>query len=122
MKLSDGEWKIMQILWGEAPQTITRLTKELAEDTGWTKHTVISYLKRMEEKGAVRFVTAGRTKQFYPVIREGEAEVRETRDFLEKVFHGKFGLLLHTMVQQQSFTDEEIEEMQQILDEAKKMP
>lgn len=122
MKLSDGEWKIMQILWGEAPQTITRLTKELAEDTGWTKHTVISYLKRMEEKGAVRFVTAGRTKQFYPVIREEEAEVRETRDFLEKVFHGKFGLLLHTMVQQQSFTDEEIEEMQQILDEAKKMP
>ena len=122
MKLSDGEWKIMQILWREQPRTIIQITKTLLDDTGWTKHTVISYLKRMEEKGAVRFETEGRTKKYYPVIQEEEAEVRETRDFLEKVFHGRFGLMLHTMVQQQSFTEEEIEEMQQILEQAKKMP
>ena len=47
MKLSDGEWKIIQLLWKESPQTIIQLTKALDEETGWTKHTVISYLKRM---------------------------------------------------------------------------
>lgn len=119
MKLSDGEWKIMQCLWRESPQTVTQLTKSLASDTGWTKHTVISYLKRMEEKGAVRYQTEGRAKQFFPFVEERDAELQETRQFLDKVFQGKIGLLLHTMVQQQSFSDAEIRELQEILDHAK---
>lgn len=120
MKLSDGEWKIIQLLWQESPQTMIQLTKALEDETGWTKHTVISYLKRMEEKGAVRYQTEGRTKQFYPLIEERNAELQETKYFLDKVFHGKIGLLLHTMVQQQSFSDDEISELQKILDQAKR--
>lgn len=119
MRLSDGEWKIMQLLWQESPQTLTQITKALESDTGWTKHTVISYLKRMEEKGAVRYQTEGRAKQFYPSIEERDAELQETRQFLDKVFQGKLGLLLHTMVQQQSLSDEEVRELQEILDQAK---
>ena len=120
MKLSDGEWKIIQLLWKESPRTIIQLTKDLELETGWTKHTIISYLKRMEEKGAVCYQTEGRTKQFYPLIAERDAEIQETKYFLDKVFQGKLGLLLHTMVQQQSFSEDEIEELQIILDEAKK--
>lgn len=119
MKLSDGEWKIIQLLWKESPQTIIQLTKALETETGWTKHTVISYLKRMEEKGAVRYQTEGRTKQFYPMIEERDAELQETKYFLDKVFQGQLGLLLHTMVQQQNFSEGEIEELQDILDQAK---
>lgn len=119
MKLSDGEWKIMQLLWEVEPKTVTQLTKDLSVEMGWTKHTVISYLKRMEEKGAVRHETEGRTKQFFSIIQEKEAELQETKDFLEKVFHGKFGLMLHTMVEQQSFSEAEIDELHQILEEAK---
>ncbi len=119
MKLSDGEWKIIQLLWKESPQTMIQLTKALEKETGWTKHTVISYLKRMEEKGAVRYQTEGRTKQFYPLIEERNAELQETQYFLDKVFQGRLGLLLHTMVQQQSFSEDEIEELQNILDQAK---
>lgn len=119
MKLSDGEWKIIQLLWKESPQSVIQITKALESETGWTKHTVISYLKRMEEKGAVRYQTEGRTKQFYPLIDERDAEMQETKYFLDKVFQGKLGLLLHTMVQQQSFSEDEIEELQNILDQAK---
>lgn len=119
MKISDGEWKIMQLLWKKSPQSIIQLTKALEAETGWTKHTVISYLKRMEEKGAVRYETEGRTKQFYPLIEEKDAEMQETEYFLNKVFQGKLGLLLHTMVQQQNFSEDEIEELQSILDQAK---
>ena len=119
MKLSDGEWKIIQLLWKKSPQTIIQLTKSLEEETGWTKHTVISYLKRMEEKGAVRYQTEGRTKQFFPLIEERDAELQETKYFLDKVFGGQLGLLLHTMVQQQNFSEDEIEELQNILDQAK---
>ncbi|MCH5267408.1 MAG: BlaI/MecI/CopY family transcriptional regulator [Lachnospiraceae bacterium] len=119
MKLSDGEWKLMQLLWKDAPQTITQMTKAMEKQTGWTKHTIISYLKRIEEKGAVRHETDGRTKQFYPLISEADAERQETEDFLKKVYHGKFGLMLHTMVERQSFSAEELEELSAILERAK---
>ncbi len=118
MRLSDGEWKLMQLLWETAPQTITQMTRALAGETGWTKHTVISYLKRMEEKKAVQYQVEGRTKQFYPVLPEAEAERIETEEFLKKVYHGKFGLMLHTMVEQQNFSEDELEELRAILERA----
>ena len=52
--LSETEWKLMDALWEEPPKTITQLTKALEEDTGWGKNVIITMLKRLEAKGAVR--------------------------------------------------------------------
>lgn len=50
IKLSEAEWKVMNLLWEEAPQTIMQITNHFKETTGWTKHTVMTFLRRMEEK------------------------------------------------------------------------
>ncbi len=55
IQLSNYEWKMMNLIWEKEPRTITELTKALAEETGWSKHTVITYLKRLEAKGAGRY-------------------------------------------------------------------
>lgn len=36
--LSDGEWKLMNVLWNSSPCTITQLVLKLKDDTGWSKH------------------------------------------------------------------------------------
>lgn len=59
VNLSDGEWKIMNLLWEEPPQTIMNLTRALKGDKGWSKNTVITMLNRMEAKGAVRHEEGG---------------------------------------------------------------
>ena len=51
--LSDGEWKLMNLLWEESPRTIAQLVRAMADDTGWSKATIFIMLGRMEEKGAV---------------------------------------------------------------------
>ena len=53
-ELSDGEWTLMKALWEDAPMTITQLTAAMKDSTGWSKHTIISMLSRMEAKGAVK--------------------------------------------------------------------
>ena len=53
-RLTDAELKIMHVLWAQAPLTMPEMTKALAAETGWTRHTVIGLLKRMIEKGTVR--------------------------------------------------------------------
>ena len=64
--LSDGEWKLMDRLWEDGPATITQLTRALEGETGWSKHTIITMLSRLEAKGAVTHHAEGRAKEYTP--------------------------------------------------------
>lgn len=116
--LSDGEWKLMRILWEEAPRTITELVAALHGETGWTKHTVITMLGRLEKKGAVAYREGERAKQFYPLLKKEETELRETKGFLKKVYNGSLGLMVSQMVKEKSLSKEEVEELYSILKQA----
>ncbi len=120
VNLSDAEWKIMNLLWERAPRTIMELTNALKPETGWTKHTVISFLKRMEEKKAVHYEDGEKAKLYYPDLEREEAALQETEDFLDRVFQGKMGMMLNTMVQQRALSREELKELHKILDQAEK--
>ena len=118
IKLSEDEWKVMNFLWEEAPRTIMQITNHFKETTGWTKHTVMTFLRRMEEKGAVHYEEGERAKLFYPDIEKTEAAFQETEEFLDKVFNGRLGLMLNTMVERKSLSGEEITELYEILKRA----
>ena len=114
--ISDSEWKIMNILWENSPKTITELTKELEESTGWTKHTIITLLKRLEAKEAVYFEEGERAKQYYAKIPQNETVIEEAKHFLNKAFKGKLGLMINTLIEDEEFTDQELDELYAILD------
>lgn len=118
--LSAGEWNIMNVLWESAPKTITQLTAALKESTGWSKHTIITMLNRMESKGAVRYEKGARAKQYYPDVERAETALGETESFLDKVYSGSLGLMVNTMVEKNSLSKEEIEELYVILNKAGK--
>lgn len=105
----------MDVLWEEAPQTIMQLTRRFQNTTGWTKHTVMTFLKRMEEKDAIYYKEGERAKQYYPKIDRQEAALQETEEFLGKVFGGRMGLMLNTMVEHKALSGEEISELYEIL-------
>ena len=63
IRLSEAEWKVMTLLWQDAPQTMMQLTKHFKDTTGWSKHTVMTFLRRMEEKKAIYHVEGTRAKQ-----------------------------------------------------------
>ena len=58
--LSDGEWKIMKLLWAQSPHTVGEIVKALEGETGWTKPTIFVMLKRLIAKGAVRMDDSGK--------------------------------------------------------------
>lgn len=117
--LSPSEWRVMETLWDSAPRTITQLTAELEAETGWTKHTVISFLNRMEKKGAVTYKEEGRAKAYCPAYPKEEATLEETARFLDRVFGGSLGLMVNSMVAGQALTDQEIGELLDILQKAR---
>lgn len=118
--LSDGEWKLMNLIWEKAPRTIAQLVSALKDDTGWTKGTIFMMLSRLEGKGAVRFETGGRSKLYYPILKKEDATFYETGSFLSKVFGGSIGLMMASMAGQKALTKEDIDELYAILHEAEK--
>ena len=115
ISLSDGEWKLMNLIWDDNPQTIGRLVEALRRDTGWTKATVNVMLNRLAEKGAVRIETGGRSKLFYPVLDREQAVVQEAKSTLEKIKTGGIGLLISTIAGESELTKEDVEKLYSIL-------
>ena len=119
VSLSDGEWKIMNRLW-EQESTITELKNMLYEETGWDKHIIITMLSRMEKKDAIAHRDGGRAKVFYPLVSREEVSMQETRGFLQKVYRGSLGMMVNAMVEDQVLSEEEIRELADILEQAKR--
>ena len=115
VKLSDAEWKILELLWKKGPMTLMEITYALEEETGWQRTTVISFLKRMEAKDAVYHIEGERAKLFYPKVEQAETKLKETQSFLDKVYRGNVGLMLSNMLKQEALSEEEVEELVAIL-------
>jgi len=118
-ELSDSEWILMKKLWQAAPQTITQLTAALKGETGWSKHTIITMLARLEAKKAVAYQQGRRAKEYYPVLLQEDASRIETRHFLDKVYDGNFGVMVNAMIDSRALTPEDFAELAAILEKAK---
>lgn len=118
VNLSDSEWKLMNHLWAHSPMTITELTADMSQETGWGKNTIITMLSRLEAKNAISHQEGGRAKQYYPLIPREDAALEETKNFLGKVYGGKLGLMMHAMVESHALTQEDIAELSAILEQA----
>lgn len=115
VSLSNMEWKLMNRLWDAHPQTLMELTRGLEAETGWTKHTVITMLGRLEAKGAVRWEQAGRARQYAPAIGRAEVRREETASFLDRVYGGRLSLMMSALVEDHALTQEDIDELSEIL-------
>lgn len=122
ISLSDNEWKLMGRLWERSPRTITKLTADLREETGWSKNTIITMLSRLEAKGAVRHEEGARAKAYYPAVDRETAARAETESFLGKVYGGSLGLLVSAMVESRALTEEDLAELSAILEKGGEKP
>ena len=122
INLSDNEWKLMGRLWERSPRTITELTADLREETGWSKNTIITMLSRLEAKGAVRHEEGARAKAYYPAVDRETAARAETESFLGKVYGGSLGLLVSAMVESRALTEEDLAELSAILEKGGEKP
>lgn len=116
--LSHNEWLVLDALW-KAPSTLMELVHTLSQDPpGWAKSTTATMVRRMEEKGLIRHHTEGKTKVFSPTMAREEAALAETRTLLDKAFSGSVGLLVNTLVRQESLSKADIDTLYAILREA----
>jgi len=119
VSLTDSEWQIIKLLWDNAPLTIAQMEKLLKDTKGWSRHALISLLKRMQTKETITVEDDGKAKRFFPAITKDDAYVTETQTFLSKLYNGKIGLMLSSMADNEELNDEDIKELSDILNKLK---
>lgn len=112
---TEAEWKIMELLWDHAPRTMSDITKTLEPQTGWSRHTVITLLKRMQEKGTVAVDETGDVKRYSPLITREEASSQQTKKLLDHVFSGSASLLINHLVDSGEITVKEMDALMDML-------
>ena len=116
INISDGEWKLMKLLWESAPRTIGEMVNALESDTGWSKTTVFVMLNRLIAKGAVRMEDGARAHLYYPAVTREEIAEEETESFLSRVYDGSVGMMVSALAERKALSKREIDELRLILD------
>lgn len=117
LSVTSAEWPIMELLW-QSPKTLMELVNDLTGRMGWSKSTVTTMVRRMDDKGLITFRTEGRTKIFLPAVSRDDVTARETHSLLNRAYNGSVGLLVSAMAHRNDLTQSDIDELYAILKKA----
>jgi len=118
VSLTGAEWNLMECLWEKSPRTGREAIDYLREHVGWSRSTTLTMLYRMSEKGLVRYEDSIGMKTYFPLIGRDDAVIRETDDFLNRVYKGSISMMMSALTKKQELSQEEINELYEILREA----
>ena len=116
--LTESEWSVMKCLWESLPRTGRELTDILAEEEGWSRSTVLTFLKRLEDKGAVISDMDSGVKLFSPLAKQEDVALREAENLIKKAYKGSISMLLSAFTKKQTLSREEIDELYDIIQQA----
>ncbi|MCH5269886.1 MAG: BlaI/MecI/CopY family transcriptional regulator [Lachnospiraceae bacterium] len=122
INLTNAEWHVMDCLWEKAPQAGREIVDTLKEHVGWSKSTTLTMLKRMTEKKLITCENSEKLRMYSPCINRDDAVKTETENFLNRVYKGSVSLMVSAMTQKQALSEEEIQELYDILKQSQTKP
>ena len=121
INLNNSEWYIMEVLWENQPKTLMQIAREMKEKQGWSKSTTNTMLRRMQEKGFIRYEEGEKARKYFTDILREKVVLKETESFLKRTYGGSLGMLVNTFVENGSSPAKEIKELPEILHKAEKI-
>ena len=109
--VSDAELEIMEVLWSAGRGlNAGEIRNILNENKSWERTTVLTLINRLVKKGVVR---QEKRELFYylPCISREEYVREETKSFVNKFFKGSSRNLAAALVNNESLTKEDVEEL-----------
>ncbi len=115
--VTQSEWPIMELLWEQTMTLLEQLAAQ-SDQLHWSKSTITTMLRRMDDKGLITYDVDGRAKRFRPAVSREDVAARETDSLLRRAYHGSVGMLVNAMARRNDLTKEDIAELYAILQEA----
>lgn len=116
-KLTPRELDVMGAVWKRDGATVAEVQEELGDDLAYT--TVLTVMRGLEQKGWLTHEREGRAYRYLPTRDPQQAGKGLLDRLLEKVYLGSPVQLVTHLVAESDLTEDEIEELRAVLDEAK---
>lgn len=113
VKLFDSELKIMELLWEEGELSAKEIARRLSVQTGWSKTTTYTVIKKCIEKGAIIRDEPGFICR--PQITIEEARQAETNELIDKMYGGSRDLLIASLLNEKQMTAKEIDMLKKLV-------
>lgn len=118
--ISEAEWEIMNVLWEKPPQTANDVITSLQGQKDWKAKTIRTLLDRLVQKDVVAVNKEQRVYTFYPLYSQDECQRAEAESFIKRIYGGTVKSMLVQFIEEDSLSEEDIEELKSILDEKPK--
>jgi BlaI family transcriptional regulator, penicillinase repressor len=118
--ISESEWEIMNVLWDKAPQTANDIIFSLQESTDWKPKTIRTLLDRLVQKDVVGVNKNLRVYTFYPLYTQEKYQLAETESFIKRIYGGTLKSMLVQFIQEDTLSDDDINELRFMLNKKPK--
>ncbi|MFC6457039.1 BlaI/MecI/CopY family transcriptional regulator [Paenibacillus vulneris] len=118
--ITEAESEVMKLLWQKEPLTAVEIISQLKDSMDWSDQTIKTFLNRLHKKKAIRFEKSGRNYLYYPMVTYDEYVKAANRSFLDRMYNGAVGMLFAKFLEEEKLSDNEIEQLQQLLEKKKR--
>lgn len=108
-KLPDSEFEVMNIIWNLECDVTSNIILENMKNKKCKLPTVISYLKRLEDKGFLLSEKNGKERLYRPIISKNQYLKFETNLFVKQYHNNSIFSFMSALMQSKPFSAKEIE-------------
>jgi len=116
--ITDGELKLMQVLWGRGSATVGDVVDALAEQDAPAYSTVLTMLRILEQKGYLRHEKDGRAFVYYPIVGKNEARKSAIRHLMSRFFDNTPETLVLNLIENEELNPEDLNRIQKLIEDA----
>jgi predicted transcriptional regulator len=113
--LYDRELEVMQVLWDRGPSTVAEVRGALVDEMAY--NTVLTVLRRLEEKGYASHEEEGRAHRYHALVQPEAVRESALERLTHRVFGGSPELLLTHMVSARKLSKAQIRRLRTLLDD-----
>ena len=115
--LTDGELRLMDVLWDMGRGTVADVVKALPGER-LAYNTVLTLMRILERKGYVQHEKQGRAFVYAPLVDRERARRSAVKHLMTRFFGGSSELLMLTILEQDDIEPEEAERLRRVIEAA----
>jgi len=113
--LTDGELRLMRVLWQQGPSTVAAIVDAVAGDIPPAYNTVQTMMRILERKGFVSHRKDGRAFVFRALVDESNAQKNAIRHVLDRFFHNSPGSLVLSLLDREDEPEAEVRQLRELI-------
>jgi predicted transcriptional regulator len=116
--LTEGELRLMKVLWKKGVATVGGVAAALTDDPPLAYSTVLTTLRILEGKGYLRHTKKGRAFVYEPVIAQEEASRTALGYLVNRFFGGSRELLVVNLLKEETIGRAEMRRIKKMIAES----